>query len=187
MRAIHDALGAGRSVRSLGLGAEVLALLSGYALLTVKPEVVVLSRDDARAGEPVPPAIAELALAEAGAIVPLCARLEAELGELEPDERVQFMREMGIETAGTDRFIREVYAALGLVSFFTTEGKELRAWTVRSGTTAVKAAGRIHTDMERGFIRAEVVPSGEPGARPRQVGRDYVVRDGDVLTIRFNV
>ncbi len=195
---IQEALSGARTIRSLELADDAAASISGFAFLTQKPHVVVLNRDDAAAGEGVPVEISSHASNEARAIIPLCARLETELAELDPQERGPFMREMGIETAGTDLFVREVYAALGLVSFFTTGGDEVRAWTVRDGTVAQKAAGKIHTDMERGFIRAEVfgyddlVALGDEAAlkkagRIRQEGKDYVVRDGDILNIKFNV
>jgi len=198
LRSIREALGSGRSTRSMGLAADVLARLSGYALLTEKSEVVVINRDDAAAGRLVDPGLAAAAGAEAAAIIPLCARLEVEIGELDAGEREPFLREMGIDASGTEVFIREVYRALGLVSFFTTVGEELRAWTIRAGTSAVRAAGRIHTDMEKGFIRVDVVAYddlaslGDEAAcrragRLRQEGRDYVVEDGDILTVRFNV
>jgi GTP-binding protein YchF len=195
---IQEALSSAGTVRGLHIAADAMARLSGFAFLTEKPEIVVVNSDDALAGTPLPGEILAEARKEARAVMGLCARLETELAELEPGEREPFMREMGIEAAGTEVFIREVYSALGLISFFTTEGPELRAWTVRSGTTAVRAAGKIHTDMERGFIRADVIPyealveAGEEAAlrragRLRQEGKGYVVEDGDILTIKFNV
>lgn len=198
IQTIHDALGDSRTIRSLGIGANVLANLSGFAFLTEKPEVAVINRDDTAAGTPVDGNLDARAKEEAEAVIPLCARLEAELGEIDPAERGPFMEEMGIETAGTEVFIREVYRALGLISFFTTEGSELRAWTIRSGTTALKAAGKVHTDLERGFIRADVISYDDlrelgdetalrRAGKLRQEGKDYVVADGDILTIKFNV
>jgi len=198
LEALQEALSDGRTIRSLGLADDAAASISGFAFLTQKPHVVVLNRDDAAAGTGVPGEISSHPSNQARAIIPLCARLETELGELDPDERGPFMREMGIESAGTELFVREVYRALGLVSFFTTGGDEVRAWTVRQGTVALRAAGKIHTDLERGFIRAEVfgyddlVAAGDEAAlkragRIRQEGKDYVVRDGDILNIKFNV
>ncbi|MBW2260572.1 MAG: redox-regulated ATPase YchF [Deltaproteobacteria bacterium] len=195
---IHEALSDARTIRSLELADDAAANISGFAFLTQKPHVVVLNRDDAAAGDPVPEDISSHPSNQARAIIPLCARLETELGEIDPQERGPFMQEMGIESAGTDVFVREVYRALGLVSFFTTGGDEVRAWTVRAGTVAQKAAGKIHTDMERGFIRAEVfgydefVSAGDEAAlkragRIRQEGKDYIIRDGDILNIKFNV
>jgi GTP-binding protein YchF len=189
LQSIHEALSDGRTVRSLDLTREVLASLQGYAFLTLKPEVVVLNRDDSEAGVPVPREVEVAALTQARAVVALCARLETELAEIDPHERGAFMQEMGIETAGTELFVREVYDALGLISFFTGGDPEVRAWTVRAGTTALRAAGKIHTDMERGFIKAEVTPfeTFAAGGRPTQVGRDHVIEDGDVLLVKFNV
>jgi GTP-binding protein YchF len=198
LETIQEALSDARTIRSLGLAEDAAARLSGFAFLTQKPHVVVLNRDDAAAGEGVPDEIASHPSNEARAIIPLCARLEVELGELDPQDRDPFMREMGIESAGTELFVREVYRSQGLISFFTTGGDEVRAWTVRQGTVALRAAGKIHTDMERGFIRAEVfgyddlVDAGSEAAlrkagRIRQEGKEYVVRDGDLLNIKFNV
>ena len=194
---INEALADARTIRSLELADDAVANLSGFAFLTLKPQVIVLNRDDAAAGEPVPDEIASHPSHQAQAVIPLCARLEAELGELDPQERGPFMREMGIESAGTEVFVREVYRALGLVSFFTTAGDEVRAWTIRSGTVAQRAAGRIHTDMERGFIRMETMSVAdllEHRSRAelhkhgliRTEGRDYVIREGDVCHILFN-
>ena len=195
---IRDALSAGRQISSMGLPADVVAGLTGFAFLTLKPEMVVLARDDAMAGGPLPPEFEAPARENAIEVLPICSRLEVEIGELEPAERGPFMKEMGIEAAGTDVFIRSVYRAQGLVSFFTTGSDEVRAWTIRRGTTALGAAGKIHSDLERGFIRADVfryddlIALGDEAAcrragKHRQEGRDYVVEDGDIITIKFNV
>jgi hypothetical protein len=186
------------TVRSMNLDATTAAQLGGFAFLTAKPQVIVLNRDDEAANEPVDEKLLAAASDHAETTLTIAARLETELSELEPDERTEFMAEMGIETAGTQRFIRTVYEDLGLASFFTTGEDEVRAWTIKRGTTALLAAGRIHTDLMRGFIRADVVSytdlvtHGDEAAcrkagKFRQEGRDYVVLDGDIITIKFNV
>ena len=122
------------------------------------------------------------AAAEAAIVVPVCAAIEAEIAQLEEAERKEFLAELGLEEPGLDRVIRAAYRLLGLQTFFTAGPKEVRAWTVRVGATAPQSAGMIHTDFERGFIRAEVI------AFPDYIaGKDYVVQEGDVLHFRFNV
>ena len=138
------------------------------------------------------------AAAEGAIVVPVCAAIEAEIAQLEEAERKEFLAELGLEEPGLDRVIRAAYRLLGLQTFFTAGPKEVRAWTVRVGATAPQSAGMIHTDFERGFIRAEVIAfpdyiagKGEAGAREagklRLEGKDYVVQEGDVLHFRFNV
>ena len=131
-------------------------------------------------------------------VVPVCAAIEAEIAQLEEAERAEFLRELGLDEPGLNRVIRGAYELLGLLTYFTAGPKEVRAWTVRAGSTAPQAAGVIHTDFERGFIRAEVIAyddyvnyRGEAGAREagqlRLEGKEYVVREGDVMHFRFNV
>jgi ribosome-binding ATPase YchF (GTP1/OBG family) len=131
-------------------------------------------------------------------VVPVCAAIEAEIAQLDEDEKVEFLADLGLEEPGLNRVIRAGYRLLGLQTFFTAGPKEVRAWTVRVGATAPQAAGEIHTDFEKGFIRAEVIAyddyvekNGEAGAREagrlRLEGKDYVVREGDVMHFRFNV
>ncbi len=190
---IASTLGENRTIRQMELDPETENRLSGFAFLTLKPRLVVLGVEDDQTSAPVPAELAGITHAFV-----LAAKLEMELGELEPAEREDFMREMGLSSPGKDRFIRMVYSELGLVSFFTTGEDEVRAWTVKKGTTALKAAGKIHTDLERGFIRADVlgyedlVELGDEAAcrragRMRQEGKDYEVKDGDIMTVRFNV
>jgi hypothetical protein len=139
-----------------------------------------------------------LAAAEGSAVVPVCAAIEAEIAQLEDADRAEFLKELGLEEPGLNRVIRAAYALLGLQTYFTAGPKEVRAWTVRRGSTAPQAAGVIHTDFERGFIRAEVIGyddyvacRGETGARDagkmRLEGKEYLVREGDVMHFRFNV
>lgn len=140
----------------------------------------------------------EIAAAENAVVVPICNKLEAEIAELDDDEKSIFLDEMGMDEPGLDRVIRAGYSLLDLQTYFTAGVKEVRAWTVRVGATAPQAAAVIHTDFERGFIRAEVISyndfvqfNGEAGAKDagkwRLEGKDYIVQDGDVIHFRFNV
>ena len=143
-------------------------------------------------------AVRQRAEAEKAEVVPVCASIEAELVDMDDEERKEFLDDMGLEEPGLDRVIRAGYRLLSLLTYFTAGPKEVRAWTVRAGSTAPQAAGVIHTDFERGFIRAETIAyddfvefGGEQGAKEhgklRLEGKDYVVHDGDVLHFRFNV
>ncbi len=179
----------------LRLLAEVAghAKLRGFGLLTAKPVVVVVNNaeDD--------PALPELDLAPGvSQVLVVRAGIEAELAELEPEARAEFMADLGLETSALDRLIAAAYRALEVVTFFTVGQDEVRAWTVRAGTPAPQAAGVIHSDMERGFIRAEVMPvdkllelGSEAAVKKagllKLVGRDYLVQDGDVFHVRFSV
>lgn len=198
LKRIADGLQSSRTVASVDLDPATRARLSGYAFLTAKPQAIVLNLEDEASGEETDGAFSRHASSHAQTVFSMAARLEMELGELDDEERRDFMSEMGIEMAGTDRFIRQIYGDLGLISFFTTGEDEVRAWTVKEGTTALRAAGKIHTDLERGFIRADVVTyddlveMGDEAAckktgRLRQEGKEYAVKDGDILTVRFNV
>jgi GTP-binding protein YchF len=168
-------------------------------LLTSKPVVYVANVGEEGDAEDVA-ALAAYAAERGSEVVPVAARFEAELAEIDdPEERDAFLRDLGLKEPGMPRLARACYRVLGLISFFTAGPKETRAWTIRRGATAVEAAGKIHSDIARGFIRAEVIPWEElvalggssAEARKRGVerieGRDYVVQDGDVLNIRFNV
>ena len=143
--------------------------------------------------------VAELAEAEGSQVLPICAKLEADIAELDdPEEKAMFMEELGLQTSGLDLLIQRSYALLGLISFLTAGSDECRAWTIRKGTKAPQAAGKIHTDFERGFIRAEVVAFDDlqacqtlAAARAkgllRSEGKEYVMQDGDVVNFLFNV
>ena len=167
-------------------------MVAGFRYLTKKPLMAVVNTDDQHAGDPAPAGLGPHAES-------LCARLEVELGELDdPDERQAFMEEMGVAQLGRDRVIRSIYAAMGQITFFTHASDDLRAWTVAAGSDAVTAAGKIHTDMARGFIRAEVVgfdhlkaagdlKAARAEGHVRTEGRDYIVQDGDVIHFRFSV
>ncbi|MEO2083445.1 MAG: DUF933 domain-containing protein, partial [Desulfurobacteriaceae bacterium] len=143
-------------------------------------------------------AVRELADKEGAPVVKICAKVEAELAELEPDEREEFLKELGLEEPGLNVMIREGYRLLDLVTFFTAGEQEVKAWTVRKGTKAPQAAGKIHSDIERGFIRAEVIryedllregslQACKERGLMRLEGKDYIVQDGDIIYFRFNV
>jgi len=189
------ALDAGPPARLAGLTAEEWALLPELDLLTAKPLLYLANCSD-QPEEDCARQVAEYAAAHGAEALALQGKLEADLAELEEGEREEFARELGLAEAGLVRVIHACYRLLDLVTFFTIVGKEVRAWTVPRGTHAAAAAGRIHTQMERGFIRAEVVSfdhlreagSWEAAARHGHVraeGRDYVVHDGDVMLVRF--
>jgi GTP-binding protein YchF len=193
----------GRGLREAKLTAAESALLRPLSLLTAKPVLYAANVSDAELTGDEGPHLRALrdAVARSGEraeIVPFSARIEAELAELPPEDRADFLASLGLESAGLDRLIRAGYALLGLRTYFTAGEQEVRAWTIHAGDTAPQAAGVIHTDFERGFIRAETVGyedfmanGGWKGARERGVvraeGKEYVVRDGDVLLFRFNV
>jgi hypothetical protein len=195
---LGPALEAGKALRTLGLGAEERTLVAGFAFLSLRPLLVVLNVPEAEAALPLPADVAARARAEEAEALVLSARVEAELGELEPADRAAFLADLGLAEAARDRFIRTSYALLDLISFLTAGEDECRAWPIRRGTTALKAAGRIHSDIERGFIRAEVVTFDDfvrlgSEARCREAGKlrlegkDYVVQDGDIIHFRFAV
>ena len=199
----HASLKEGRALWHAGLTAEQLEALRPLALLTVKPVLYAANVTDAELAGDEGPYLRALRAAvsasgEHAEIVPFSAKIEAELAELSPAERVEFLSSLGIESAGLDRLIRAGYHLLGLQTYFTAGEPEVRAWTIHRGDTAPVAAGVIHTDFERGFIRAETVSyddfvaaDGWKGAREKGVvrseGKEYVVQDGDVMLFRFNV
>ena len=187
-----------RPLRGLEFPPEEENLLSGFAFLSRKPLLVVYNTDETALPEPLPSEVADYARAESLTVVPVCGKLEMEIAQLEDGERAEFLSDLGLSETARDRFIRHAYGHLRLISFFTAGPTEVRAWTIARDTAAVHAAGKIHSDIERGFIRAEVISyddyvehRGEAGCRSagklRLEGKDYVVRDGDVMHIRFNV
>ncbi len=197
---VLPAMAEGTPARRLDLPAEERELLAGFHLLTAKPVLYVCNVDEAAAaeGNALSREVEEMAAREGAGCVVLAAGIEAELAELGAEERAEYLRELGLEEPGLHRLVREGYALLDLITFFTAGPKETRAWTVPRGATAPQAAGVIHSDFQRGFIRVEVIPfedyvacGGEQGAkergRMRLEGRDYVIRDGDVCLFRFNV
>jgi GTP-binding protein YchF len=184
-----------RPLRELDLTADERRIVSGYSLLTLKPLMVVLNHAE---GEDPPADVAAAARASGAEVVSLCAAVEEELAELEPEEAREFLDDLGIEESAAHRMIRAAYAALDLHSFFTVGPDECRAWTVRRGALAPTAAGVIHSDLERGFIRAEVCayddlvaagnhPAAKAAGKVRLEGKGYEVQDGDIIEIRFNV
>ena len=188
-----------KQVRSMDLSKEELADLYSLHLLTIKPVMYIANVDeDGFDNNPHLDAVRAIAESEGAEIVAICNKLEAEIAELEDEERLEFLQDLGMEEAGLDRVIRAGYQLLGLQTYFTAGEKEVRAWTVKCGATAPQAAAVIHTDFEKGFIRAEVVSyqdfvdnNGENGAKDagkwRLEGKDYIVQDGDVIHFRFNV
>jgi ribosome-binding ATPase len=188
-----------RPVRALGLTEEEERDIRDLHLLTAKPVMYVANvAENGFEGNPLLAAIEARAAKEGAAVVPVCAAIEAEIAQLEEGDRAEFLAELKLSEPGLDRLIRAAYRLLGLQTFFTAGPKEVRAWTVRVGATAPQAAGVIHTDFERGFIRAEVIAfedyvglRGEAGAREagklRLEGKEYVMREGDVVHFRFNV
>ncbi len=193
------ALNQGRPARAAGLDQEGLAAVRPLGLMTLKPTLYVANvGEEGFRDNPMLDALQAHAARENAPVVALCAALEAELQELSPDERVEYLKELGWEEPGLNRLIRAAYDLLGLQTYFTAGVKEVRAWTIRKGDTAPQAAGVIHTDFERGFIRAQTIAfedfitcGGEQGAKEagkmRSEGKDYVVRDGDVMNFLFNV
>ena len=188
-----------KPVRALTLDDNQQALVRGLHLLTSKPTMYIANVDEEGLdGNVWTDQLQEIASAEAAVVVIICNKLEAEIAELDAGERSEFLAELGLEEAGLDRVIRAGYELLGLHTYFTAGPKEVRAWTVKVGATAPEAAGVIHTDFQKGFIRAEVVSyddyvshGGEQGAKDagrwRLEGKEYVVNDGDVIHFRFNV
>ncbi|QEE25445.1 redox-regulated ATPase YchF [Rhodanobacter glycinis] len=192
-------LNEGKSARSLGLDEEERALVRDLFLLTLKPLMYIANvADDGFENNPLLDAVRARALVEGAEVVPVCAAIEEEMAQLDDADRDEFLKDMGLDEPGLNRVIRAGYKLLNLQTYFTAGVKEVRAWTVKRGSTAPQAAGVIHTDFEKGFIRAETVGyddfvqyKGETGAaaagRLRKEGKDYIVKDGDVLHFLFNV
>jgi len=196
---VRDQLDQGLPVRGMGLDDDDLEELYDLHLLTTKKTLYIANvNDDGFIDNPMLDALEDMAAKEGAEVVAVCAAIEAELSELDEDDKKEFLDEMGLEEAGLDRVVRAGYKLLDLQTYFTAGVKEVRAWTVAVGATAPEAAAVIHTDFQRGFIRAEVVAyddfvanNGEQGAKDagklRVEGKDYVVQDGDVMHFRFNV
>lgn len=201
-KALQEHLNAGKSARTFECGEDDRELLRTCDLLTLKPVIYAANMDEAGvaacADNPYYKAVEDIAAGEEAQVLPICARTEEELGALEPEERQLFLEELGLHESGLDRMIKCSYSLLGLISFLTCGADECRAWTIKNGTRAPQAAGKIHTDFERGFIRAEIVAFSDlkacgsmAAARDkglvRSEGKEYVMRDGDVTLFRFNV
>ena len=188
-----------KPVRALALTEEERRDVRELQLLTAKPVMYVANvSEHGFSNNPLLAALEKRAAAEGAVVMAVCAAIEAEIAQLDEAERTEFLAELGLKEPGLDRVIRGAYTLLGLQTFFTAGPKEVRAWTVRAGSTAPQAAGVIHTDFERGFIRAEVIAfrdymagKGEAGARDagklRLEGKEYLVQEGDVMHFRFNV
>jgi len=186
-------------VRALGFSADELALLKPLQLLTAKPALYIANvGEHGFEGNPLLERVKAYAAKEGAPVVAISAKLEAEIADLADDEKQIFLADMGMTEPGLNRLIHATYDLLGLLTFFTTGKDEVRAWTVRKGATAPQAAGVIHTDFEKGFIRAQTIAyddfvkfGGEQGAKDagkmRAEGKEYVVKDGDVLHFLFNV
>ena len=196
---VRAALNQAKPARTVELYDEERSLLKPYFLLTMKPTLYVANvAEHGFEGNPMLDDLRRHAQAEKTPVVAICAAMEAQIADLDDADKALFLADMGMTEPGLDRLIRAGYDLLGLHTYFTAGEKEVRAWTVAKGATAPQAAGAIHTDFERGFIRAEVIAyadytalKGEQGAkeagRMRLEGKDYVVRDGDVMHFRFNV
>ena len=192
-------LNEGKALRSLALEKEQLAAISYMNFLTLKPTMYIANvNEDGFDNNPYLDKVKAIAAEENAVVVPVCAAIESEIAELDDEERDEFMADMGLEEPGLNRVIRGGYNLLTLKTYFTAGPKEVRAWTYPEGSTAPQAAGKIHTDFEKGFIRAEVVGfddyiehKGEQGAKDagkwNLQGKDYIVQDGDVIHFRFNV
>jgi GTP-binding protein YchF len=199
LRRVQESLDAPGGARSLGAQGEELAAIRELRLLTMKPVMYVANVDERGfTDNPLLDRVRQFAAGQGAEVVPVCAAVESEIAQLDADDRSAFLAELGQEESGLARMIEAGYRLLGLLTFFTAGPNEVRAWTVPAGSTAPQAAGRIHTDFERGFIRAQVISfedfiacHGEQGAREagkmRLEGKDYVMREGDVTLFRFNV
>jgi ribosome-binding ATPase len=192
-------LNKGDPVRTLGLSEDEAKLVKDLCLITLKPTLYVANvQDDGFENNPLLEQVIAFATSEGASVVPVCAAIEAEIVQLDDDERQEFMDDLGLTEPGLNRVVRAAYRLLNLSTYFTAGVKEVRAWTIPTGATAPQAAGVIHTDFERGFIRAEIISyqdfidnKGEQGAKDagkwRLEGKEYIVKDGDVVHFRFNV
>ena len=196
---VHAHLDEGKPVRGMDLNDDDKLLIKNLCLMTAKPTMYVANvSEDGFENNSLLDAVQKLADSEGAGVVIICAAIESEIAELDDEEKMDFLEELGQTEPGLNRVIRAGYGLLGLQTYFTAGQKEVRAWTVRVGATAPQAAGVIHTDFERGFIRAEVISyddydqlNGEQGAKEagkfRLEGKDYIMQDGDVVHFRFNV
>ena len=201
-KALAAHLDSGKSARTFECSDEDKALIATSDLLTLKPIIYAANMDEDgfanQANNAYLKKVTELAKAEGSEVLPICAKLEQDIAELEGEEKQMFLEELGVAESGLDRLIKCSYALLGLISFLTYGKDECRAWTIKKGTKAPQAAGKIHSDIERGFIRAEVIAyddmiaCGSVNAAKekgllRSEGKEYVVQDGDMVYFRFNV
>ena len=190
------------SARSFACGEEDAELIATSELLSLKPIIYAANLDEDgfadHQNNPYYQLVADLAAREGAQVIPVCAKLEAEIAELDGEEKKMFLDDLGVAESGLDRLVKASYTLLGLISYLTSGEDECRAWTIKKGTKAPQAAGKIHSDFERGFIRAEVVSYEDlmacgtmAAAREkgliRSEGKEYVVQDGDIILFRFNV
>lgn len=194
----YKALEEEKALRHLSFLPEEQGLLSGFSFLSQKPLLVVYNIAESALNAPLPAEVVTYTESEKLTVVSICGKVEMEIAQLDEEERGMFMADLGLTESARDRFIQYAYAILNLMSFFTAGPMEARAWTITRGMTAVKAAGKIHSDIERGFIRAEVIAydeyikhRGEAGCRDagkmRLEGKEYIMQDGDVVHFRFKV
>lgn len=195
---LMDALENGKPVRSVSLDKEEKEFVDSLFLLSDKKVIYVANVQEGGEDNEFVQKVTAYAKEEGSEVVALCVKLEEELSELEDEERTMFMEELGMEESGLDKLVKKCYSLLGLISFLTAGEKETRAWTIEQGTKAPQAAGKIHSDFEKGFIRAEIVDydtliecgsynAAKEKGKMRSEGKDYVFRDGDVVVFRFNV
>ncbi|HSI22647.1 MAG TPA: redox-regulated ATPase YchF [Methylophilaceae bacterium] len=196
---VQKHLDQGQPVRTMSLDKDQLFLLKPLCLLTVKPVMYLANvEENGFDNNPLLAKVEEMAKKEGAPVVAICAKIESEIADLEDEDKTMFLAEMGLEEPGLNRVIRATYNLLGLQTYFTAGVKEVRAWTIHKGDTAPQAAGVIHTDFEKGFIRAQTIAyadfvacNGEQGAKEagkmRSEGKEYVVQDGDVMNFLFNV
>ncbi|AOE50528.1 redox-regulated ATPase YchF [Kangiella sediminilitoris] len=194
-----ECLDEGKALRSMDLDKDERKLMRKFQLITIKPTMYIANvSEDGFEDNPLLDKVREFAASEHAEVVPICASIESEIAALDDEDKVDFLNDLGLEEPGLNRVIRAGYKLLDLQTYFTAGEKEVRAWQVKVGATAPQAAGVIHTDFEKGFIRAEVVSyddyighNGESGAKEagkwRLEGKDYIVKDGDVMHFRFNV
>lgn len=200
---VLDTLNEGKSARSVECNEEEAELLSSVALLTNKPIIYAANMSDEDFSNGIESnkylaQVKEIAAEEHAGVLPICAGLEEEIADMDKEEKEMFLADMGLSSSGLDRLITECYSLLGLISYLTAGKQDVRAWTIKKGTKAPQAAGKIHTDFERGFIRAEVIAyddliecgsmtAAKEKGLVRSEGKEYVMKDGDVVLFRFNV
>ncbi|MBR6773214.1 MAG: redox-regulated ATPase YchF [Clostridia bacterium] len=200
LRKLYETLESGRSIRTLALSDEEKAMVNGFFLITSKPVIYCANIGESDIGQEneYVDKVKQFAQQENSEFLEICAKVEEEIAQLDKDEREIFIEEMGLKESGLNRIIKTGYSLLGLISYLTAGEKEVRAWTIEKGTKAPQAAGKIHSDFEKGFIRAEIVTyddlvtcggftQAKEKGKVRSEGKEYVFRDGDVALFRFNV
>ncbi len=203
LQRLYSEMEKGKTARAIEISDDEKDFLKDVSLLTIKPVIYACNMGENDFANGIDNnkfyrAVSEIARNEGAETLPICAEMEAEIAELEPDEKEAFLEDMGLEKSGLDRLIKKSYSLLGLISYLTAGKPEVRAWTIKKGTKAPQAAGKIHTDFERGFIRAEVVSfddlntcgsmaAAKEKGLVRSEGKDYIMKDGDIVLFRFNV